>query len=165
MVSVQAQSKADYCIMNGSKTKSYIPYLVTGITENGNKEIAREFVKVLLGAKAGNSQLNGIPVNRTAYNEVITEKLDAQNVKDQSSVGFGGMDGDDKMYGYEFINLTENDIKKFTDIVESLEKPSLSNRIIQEIILEQGSAYLLGEKNLDETTDTILKKVNLYLAE
>lgn len=165
MISVQAQSKADYCIMNGSKTKSYVPYLVTGITENGNKEIAREFVKVLLGAKAGNSQLNGIPVNKTAYNEVITEKLDAQNVKDQSSVGFGGMDGDGKMYGYEFINLTENDIKKFTDIVDSLEKPSLSNRIIQEIILEQGSAYLLGEKNLDETTDTILKKVNLYLAE
>ncbi len=165
MISTQAQTKADYCLLNGKKVKSYIPYLITGITENGNKETAKEFVKMLFSAKAGSSQLNGIPVNRTAYNEVITEKLDAQNVKDQSSIAFGGADGDGKMYGYEHINLTKKDIKKFTDIIESLEKPSLTNRVIQEIVLEQGSAYLLGVKSLEETTDTILKKVNLYLSE
>lgn len=49
--------------------------------------------------------------------------------------------------------------------MESLEKPAMDNRIILDIVLEQGDKLLLGEQNLKDTVDTILKKVNLYLAE
>lgn len=165
MTSTWAQTKADYCLMNHDNVKSYIPYLLAGVTEGGNTEAAKEFVKELLGKKAGSSELNGIPVNRAAYDKVIKEKLDAKNVKDESSVAFTAVGEDEKMYGFEYINLTQGDIDKFTEIITSLTKPAMTNRVIQELILEQGDKYLLGEQGLEDTVDAILKKVNLYLAE
>ena len=165
MCSTWTQTKADYCLMNHENVKSYIPYLLAGVTEGGNTETAKEFVKELLGKKAGSSELNGIPVNRAAYDKVITEKLDAQNVKDGYSVVFSGPTDDAKVYGYEYVNLTQGDIDKFTGIVTSLTKPALTNRVIQELVLEQGDKYLLGEQSLEDTVDAVLKKVNLYLAE
>lgn len=165
MCSTWTQTKADYCLMNHENVKSYIPYLLAGVTEGGNKETAKEFVKELLGKKAGSSEQNGIPVNRAAYDKVITEKLDARNVKDGYSVAFCGQEEDAKVYGYEYVNLTQDDIDKFTGIVTSLTKPAMTNRVIQELVLEQGDKYLLGEQGLEDTVDAILQKVNLYLAE
>lgn len=163
MCSVQVQTKTDYCLMNGEKVKSYIPYLMAGVVEGGNTEAAKMFVRELLGSKAGNSASNGIPVNRAAYNAVCKEKLDAQNVKDGSSVS--GTTEDGKKVGFEYVNLTKEDEDRFTEIVESLTKPAMTNRVIQEMVLEQGKKYLLGEQELDSTVDAIQKKVDLYLAE
>lgn len=162
--SIRAETKDDYCLMNHDKVKSFIPYLEAGVTKGGNTDTAKKFVSLLLEEKTQNSQSNGIPVNRKAFDAVCTEKMDAQNVKDQSSMGFS-VSGSDKIFGYDYINLKQNDVDKFTEIVESLEKPSMTNRVIQEIILEQGVKYLHGEQDLDSTVDAILKKVNLYLAE
>ena len=163
MCSIEVQTKTDYCLMNGEKVKSYIPYLMAGVVEGGNTEGAKLFVRELLGSKAGNSASNGIPVNRAAYNAVCEEKLDAQNVKDKSSVGGTTKDGKD--FGCEYVNLTKEDEDRFTKIVESLTRPAMTNRVIQEMVLEQGEKYLLGEQELESAVDAIQKKVNLYLAE
>ena len=163
MCSIEVQTKTDYCLMNGEKVKSYIPYLMAGVVEGGNTEGAKLFVRELLGSKAGNSASNGIPVNRAAYNAVCEEKLDAQNVKDKSSVGGTTKDGKD--FGFEYVNLTKEDEDRFTKIVESLTRPAMTNRVIQEMVLEQGEKYLLGEQELESAVDAIQKKVNLYLAE
>lgn len=163
MRSTEVQTKADYCLMNGEKVKSYVPYLMAGVLEGGNTESAKAFVRELLGSKAGNSASNGIPVNRAAYDAVCEEKLDDQNVKDGISVAFGEKDG--PTYGFDYVNLTREDEDKFTKIVESLTKPAMTNRVIQEMVLEQGDKYLLGEQSLESAVDAILKKVNLYLEE
>ena len=41
----------------------------------------------------------------------------------------------------------------------------MTNRVIQEMVLEQGEKYLLGEQSLESAVEAIFKKVNLYLAE
>lgn len=164
MYSVQRKTKTKYGLLNGENVKSYIPYLIAGVTEGGNKETAKAFVKELLGEKAENDESNGFPVNRAAYDELCKEKMDAQNVKDESGVSFGGGEGDQR-FDFDFVNLTEKELQQFTDIACSLTRPALTNRVIQEIVLEQGDKYLLGEQELSQTVDVILQKVNLYLAE
>lgn len=164
MCSTWVQTKADYCLMNHEKVKAYIPYLLAGVTEAGNTDAAREFVRMLLGEEAGSSEHNGIPVNRAAFDKVCREKMDARNVKDESSVAFSGPE-DGKVYGFEYINLTQDDIDTFAGIVGSLTEPSMTNRVIQEFVLEQGEKCLRGELAPEEAVDAILKKVNLYSAE
>ena len=162
--SYRPQTKTDFCLMNHGKAKSYIPYLMAGVVKSGNTDAGKKFVKLLLGKKAGNSDNNGIPVNRAAYDAVCKEKLHAKNVKEEASMSVGE-EGSDKTYGFDYANLKQKEIDSFTDIIESLEKPSMTNRVIQNIILEQGKKYLREEQGLEDAADSILKKVNLYLAE
>lgn len=164
LYSSSAVTKTQYCLLNHEQTKSYIPYMMAGVTESGSKEMAKNFILLLLGQKVGASEHNGIPVNRSAFEAVLNEKKDAQNVKDESSISFS-MQGSDKSYGFSYINLTQKEIDAFTEIVESLKEPSLTNRVIQEIVLEQGGQYLVGKQDLEPTVSAILQKVNLYLSE
>lgn len=165
MCSTWGQTKANYALLNSEKEKSYIPYLTLGVTTGGNTDIAKEFVKTVLGKKAGNDENNGFPVNKSAFEELGKEKLDSQKVKDGTSLGFSGSGGDDKVYGFDYVNLTQNDVDKVTKIAESVNKPAMTNRVIQELVLDEGDKYLLGKQNLENTVDAILKKVNLYLSE
>ena len=163
MVSSWQLSNAGYGLLNYEKVKSYIPYLTAGVTEDGNQEIAKEFVKLLLGKKSGNSESSGFPVNRAAFDSQCEECMDSKYVKNEGSIGFSTKDG--KHYGFNTVNLTKEQVDTFTTFVESLDRPAMSNRVILNIVLEQGDKYLLGEQGLENTVDTILKKVNLYLAE
>ncbi|MCI8770144.1 MAG: extracellular solute-binding protein [Lachnospiraceae bacterium] len=163
MVSSWQLTKSDYGLLNHEKVKSYIPYLSVGVTESGNKEAAKEFLKILLGKKANNSPQNGFPSNKAAFDLLCKEKMDSKAVKDDGSISFSTED--EKNYNFNMVNLTKQQIDQFTTFVESLEKPAMDNRIILDIVLEQGDKLLLGEQNLKDTVDTILKKVNLYLAE
>jgi len=163
MVSTWAQTKAGYCLLNHEKVKSYIPYLLAGVTEGGNVDIAKKFVKELLGKKCENDAFNGFPVNRAAYQKLCEKKMDDPAVKEGMSISFGAENG--KKYGFDFVNLTQEQVDSLTGWIESLEKPALTDRVIQEIVLGQGDKYLLGEQGLDETVEAVLKKVNLYLAE
>lgn len=162
--SSRKKSKTDYCLLNRDRVKSFIPYLTAGVTKGNNTEAGKNFVKVLLGKKAESNESNGIPVNRAAFDEVLQEKLDAQNVKDGSSLVMSSPDSE-KTYGFTYINLTQQDIDRFTNFIEELDQPAMTDRTIQNIILEQGKKHLLGEQDLNQTVDAILKKVNLYLTE
>ena len=64
LCSSRKESKTDYCLLNRDRVKSYIPYLTAGVMKDGNTEAGKNFVKLLLGKQAENSESNGIPVNR-----------------------------------------------------------------------------------------------------
>lgn len=162
MCSARGQSKADYCLLNQDRVKSYIPSLMAGVTAGENTDLAKEFVKELLGKKIV-SDSDGFPVNKGAYHEICQEKMDDPKVKDGTCIAFGSQDGEQN--GYEYVNLKQSDIDKMTGIIEGLEKPAMTNRVIQELVLEQGEKYLKGDQSLEETVEAVIKKVNLYLAE
>ncbi len=159
--SAETLSKTSCAVLNSGEVSSYVPYLLTGVTADGNVDMAKEFVKVLLGKEVG-ADAEGIPVNRAAFAGQV-EKTD-QAVEIDSSIGIGSPDGGE-FYGYEFVKLTESDIDVFTGWIESLEKPAMTDRVIQNLVLEQGEKYLLGEQDLTHTVQAIRQKVGLYLAE
>lgn len=167
MCSTWSQTKADYCLMNGETVKSYIPYLSAGVVAKENTEAAKLFVKFLFGKQAEADNTNestGFPVNIAAFDVFCKEKMDDPHVKEGLSMAFGD-GGGEEVYGFEYRNLTQKEVDKLTEIVKSLTQPSMTNRVIQEIVLEQGDKYLLGEQELESAVEAILQKVNLYLAE
>lgn len=164
MCSARNQTKADYDLLNRDRVKSYIPSVMAGVTAGDHTDMAKEFVRELLEEKSG-SDTNGIPVNRKAYEEACKEKMDDPAVKDESGIYFSGPGEDDKTYGFSLANLKQSDVDKLTGIVEGVTKPAMTNRVIQELVLEQGEKYLRGDQSLEQTAGTIMQKVNLYLAE
>ncbi len=159
MRSAQAVTGASYSINNGSTVKSYVPYLLAGVTSDGDTEAAKEFVKTLLGKEAGKAS-NGIPVNRAAFEQQIADTAGSSNM----SLAFSSSDGSE-VYGFEYVELTEEDVQNFTELIESLTASSLTDRTIQSLVLEQGEKYLTGEQSLEAAVAAIMKKVNLYLSE
>lgn len=159
MRSTDAVTGATYDVINRDHAASFIPYLTAGVTAGENEEMAKAFVKTLLGKEAGTAS-NGIPVNRAAFDQQIEKTNDNLNL----SIGFGPADGDE-VYGVEYVALTEEDISNFTGMVEGLTVSALTDRTIQTLVTEQGEAYLNGEQSLETAVNTIMKKVNLYLAE
>lgn len=161
MCSARDQTKADYDLLNRERVKSYIPSVMAGVTAGNNTEMAKEFVKELLEEKSG-SDTDGIPVNRAVYEEACKEKM---NEKEQPDICFSGQGEDAKTYDISFVNLKQSDVDQLTGIMEGLTQPAMTNRVIQELVLEQGEKYLRGEQSLEQTAGTIMQKVNLYLAE
>lgn len=164
--SARSQTKSDYDLLNREKVKSYIPSVMAGVTAGGQTEMAKEFIKELLEEKSG-SDSDGIPVNRTAFEQACKEKMDDPAVKEDSGISFNfnGSGEDDKVYGFSLINLKQSDVDRLTGMVEGLTKPAMTNRVIQELVLEQGEKYLRDEQSLEQAVGTIMQKVNLYLAE
>ena len=66
---------------------------------------------------------------------------------------------------YEMVPSTEEEIKKLTDLAESLEMPALMDDVIKEAVVEQGEKVLKGELEPQAAADAIMQKVNIYLAE
>lgn len=146
MVSERKDTKADICLMNGDRVKTYVPYLTAGVTMGGNVDAAKEFVATLLGKEAGIRDSDGFSVNWAAFEELCKEKMDDPLVKKKNGacVGFSGPDG--KMYNITFVNLKQTDVDKLTNMVESL--PVL-------LALSLGVAVLLSRKGKTGCTRTL----------
>jgi uncharacterized protein YheU (UPF0270 family) len=61
--------------------------------------------------------------------------------------------------------MTQEEADAILAQLEAVEQSALTDRTIQNLVIEQGTSYVKGEKNLEETVNEITKKVNLYLAE
>lgn len=156
--SAQAVSGTSYCLMNHEKVSSYIPYLQVGVSAKGNRELGKKFARALLG-KDANTDSNGFPVNRAAFDKQAQKCQEATEI----SYGISAQDGQNR--SLELISLTDEDIDRITSIAESLDTPALTDRTLQELILEQGASYLRGEQSLEDAMAAMMKKINLYLAE
>ena len=63
------------------------------------------------------------------------------------------------------VPTPEEEIKKLTDLAESLDTPALRDDVIKDTVSEEGEKVLKGEITPEEAADAIMQKVNIYLAE
>lgn len=61
--------------------------------------------------------------------------------------------------------MTQEEADAILAQLEAVEQSALTDRTIQNLVIERGTSYVKGEQNLEETVNEITKKVNLYLAE
>ncbi len=103
---------------------------------------------------------SGFPVNKAAYNELCQKELEKEET---ASFAYCGEDG--VITGYELSPLTQEDINTLTENIESMTTPIITDRIIHDLVIAEGSKYLEGDQTLQETSAAIMQKVNLYLSE
>lgn len=159
MLSAGTTDGAVYGVLSNGGTSSYVPFLQAGVVSGGNVDAGKAFVKTLLGKEAGASS-NGIPVNEAA----LKDQINALMGWTETSMAFN-RDGSDKMYTIEYRSMTQEEADAILAQLEAVEQSALTDRTIQNLVIEQGTSYVKGEQNLEETVNEITKKVNLYLAE
>lgn len=159
MLSAGSTDGAVYGALSNGGISTYVPFLQAGVVSGGNEDAGKAFVKTLLGKEAGASS-NGIPVNEAA----LKDQINALMGRTETSMAFN-RDGSDKIYTIEYRSMTQEEADAILAQLEAVEQSALTDRTIQNLVIEQGASYVKGEQNLEETVNEITKKVNLYLAE
>lgn len=141
----------------GGENASFVPYVSVGVAAASEaEELAREFVKGILSKSCQSAANEGFPVNRAAY-------MEKQGQQKSYSVGTSRPDG--SPYGIEVEVLTEEQAALLTRQLESLKGPSFNDRVIQELVIEEGIKCLNGSQSVEDTVSAIMQKVKLYVSE
>lgn len=159
--SIQKLCELEFALADTDQAKSFVPYLMAGVVSGGDTETAKQFVHLLLGKEIGDGWDNGFPVNRAQYDEDCKEIMSKKS--ELYSAGYSN--GEGKMVEVNYKAMTQEQVDVTTKLLESLTQPAMTDRVIRDLVLEQGEAYLDGTQDLDTAVNEIQKKINLYLSE
>lgn len=146
----------DYTLQSAnSEKKFYKPESLVGInSKSKNTENAKKFIEFLYQDKTQEiKNYDGYPVNRTAF-------LKAQETPSDSMMSDLNM-GRSTPYRW----ASKDEFKAFNQLVESLDTPVFTNRIVVDMIYENTEKYINGSGTVEEAMDQIMQKLNLYLSE
>lgn len=162
----QMKPKGDYTLFNGQDTKSFIPYLTAGINNSSNSaEAAKSFVKMLIGKEYSSLSGEGFPLNLAGFearNKEVAES--AKGVSSTQSLSDDGETFYSFSANYDGL-LTDEAFGKLKGMIESLDTPALTDKMIEELVLEHAEKYLKGEESLEDTLSALTQKIKLYLVE
>lgn len=163
LLSIEKQLGGTYDIFREEETKGFVPYLMAGIVsgKEGEQDV-QEFLKTLFSKECGMQSESGFPVNKAAYQQICQKEIE-KGENEGSSIAMCTEDG--TMISYEHTPLTQKEIDGLTEKIESMTAPIITDRIIQELVMEEGSKYLTGDQSFEDTSAAIMQKVNLYLSE
>ncbi|MDE7340308.1 MAG: extracellular solute-binding protein [Lachnospiraceae bacterium] len=128
-----------------------------------NIELAEDFLKVCLGRENQSYLYDSLAVNETAYEESFLLPDEAGSDGRWGSVVTDGEDGERIVLIYYWP--LEEEASRYKAYIEELDTAYIENDMVENVVYEEGTAYLRGTKNLEETVDAIEKKVSIYLSE
>jgi len=156
----------NFGLMPGQAENVFVPTMIMGISSKSTQtEAAQQFIKYLFGKDAQIiSQSGGFPVQREAFLSVIDgNQYEGQEDLSMAFSGAGMAEGD--YISYMAKPTPQEEIDKFTELVESLTTPALQDDVIKETVIEQGTKVLKGEQTPEEAVNEIMQKVKIYIAE
>lgn len=155
----------DYTEMKSEGKSVYLPYQNAGISsKSGEKELAADFLKVLLGEEVQSTLSAAFPINQKGYEKTL-------ELGKQTYGGDGGgasITMSDTSGSMSSLNMSwpdEEELDKLKSFLEKAEIPASTDDTIWNAVKEQGEKYLNEGLSLDEACSNIIQKVNLYLAE
>lgn len=157
----QSYDGISYGKYDGDDDNLFIPQNVVGIcSASDKKELAEAFVKELLSQNVQKTDTeDGCPVNKDAYDEFVV------NPDPGSMIGgsFPGADGSD----CELIISwpAEAELAELKDWLDTASTPQNIDSDVKMIFIDNGTAAVSGEKDVDSCVKEIVQKLTLYLAE
>ncbi|NLH02031.1 MAG: extracellular solute-binding protein [Clostridiales bacterium] len=76
-----------------------------------------------------------------------------------------GSDGEEGAFKIEVGNTTENDIKRIRSLISVLDRVGRRDYNISDIVQEEANSYFTKQKTLQEATDLIQNRVQIYIDE
>ncbi len=151
--------------MSGQSDKVFVTKTMVGISSASKQpELAKEFLKVMLGKENQSNLFWGLPANVAAFEKIFTvdeREVDEEGVYSHLSMGNGeGLYISLKIYWPD-----ESQISEIRNCMETVNTPYVEDIRLESIVYEEGANYLLGKMSLKETVDAIEKQVSLYMAE
>ncbi len=154
---IQAQIGGSAALFNPEGGNAFVPYVSLGMTGKGEENpSARQFVQTALSDGCQSVISDGFPINRKTYQDNFGRMK-------EYSIAMSGPD--DEVTGYEVGPLGDASRQELTAMIESLNVPAMTDRVILELVLTEGESCLKGNQSVEQAVDAILQKVRLYLAE
>lgn len=130
-----------------------------------NKEAAWEFIREILLPQYDEKKASwevdnlhpeaiNIPINRADYERM---KKDSRKARTAEVFPFGPI--------ADFPPLSDEDYRRFEDLLNSIEKVNMCDINLYLIVYEQAAPYFAGDRTLDEAVDLIQRRVSLYVNE
>lgn len=151
--------------LSGQSSGVYHPASLVGISAAAeNPDAAAEFVRVMLGSSVQKTLQFGFPINKTA--------LPAQFAYEESDLGEDGgqfyissSTKDGRGYEYTIYPVEQDGIDRLERWIAQMETPYLSDAVLEDVVYEEGTAYLEGRQDIDTAVKAIADSVEIYLYE
>lgn len=153
-------------VADGSVGSYFFPSITPRLaisTTCKDKEAAWEYVRQIFLPKLTWKELkeekvlNYIPINRADY-DLLMRNYHSGNIR--ITYNIAGLEDPIKLRP-----VTEEEIARYDDIIDSIDKILLFDTAIYDIVKEISDAYFAGAKTLDETVNLIQNRVQLYVNE
>lgn len=148
--------------------QSYIsPYLQIAMNSDcKHKDVAWEFMKSFMTDEYQNKIEWSFPVKKTAMDALAAKAQEkpyyidskGKKVETSSTWSIGGID-------VEIEELSKEETDELVNFVKSVNKTTLYEEKIVNIITEEADAYFEGQKTAEEVADIIQSRVSLYMSE
>ena len=146
-----------------------------------DKAAAWRFLRQIMSAEETNGYSGGLPMNRAAFDRLITEAMEGEYEKDENGEykldpetgeriplpkGGGGMsEGGGAVMEYTIWPMTERQRDKLLDLIECSTRSVDMNMQIYGIVRDEAQAFFAGQKSAEEVARLIQSKVSLYVNE
>ena len=150
--------------LEGKEGRVFIPEIILGISSvTSEKELAEDFLKTFLG-KENQGSLSGYSVNRKAFSEAFEPEKD--RIGENGEYGtVGVIDEDGREILLNVFIPTDEETAAVREWMETARIPYLEDSVFEECIFEEGSYYVRGEREMEETLKAIEKRLAIYIAE
>lgn len=130
-----------------------------------NTTLAQDFLKVVLGGEVQTNVIDGIPVNKQAILDNYADQR--RRYKDNDYISGSSCLTNEE--GIE-VDITirvpgEEQVDELIKWIESMDTAYVENTTFENVVYEEGIAYMKGNKSLTDAVDSIEKRLAIYLAE
>lgn len=152
--------------MNGQCSNVFWAKTLLGINASSeNTDRAQDFIKTALSTKVQIDVENTFPVTQKAILDNYAYQWKLYKDNDYVSGQGSTIDPD----GNEVVLLIrvpdEAEVKKLIRWIESMDTVYVEDKTFENVVYEEGSAYMQGEKSLEEAMNSIETRLGIYLAE
>ncbi len=150
--------------MQGQCGHVFKPNTLLGISATSTQlDDAKAFMGFFLSAEAQES-FYSFPLNKEAYNKQYG--VDEKYVDDDGGYGYLSLVNEDGLVvGFTVYQASKEQIGDFEEKLALLDTAYIQDVVLENAVLDRGSAYMKGELTLEEALNEIEKQVAIYMAE
>lgn len=146
-----------FALFDTQEHKAFVPFISLGLAQSASDNTyAQKFIEMAISAKGQKQMNDGFSVNRSAFD------AECENTH-ESSIGSSTADGTYSEYLLKKISNAQQ--QELTTLMESLDVPVWDDRVVKDLVLDEGAKYLQGNQSIEDTVAAISQKVQLYVAE
>lgn len=150
--------------MQGHCSHVFKPQTMLGINvSSGQIEEAKGFMDAFLSADV-QSMYDGLPLNKKAFDSQFTPKEDFLGENGEYG-SWATSNGDGMFIEYTSYWPSDEQIAAFREQIAALNTAYIPDKMLEEAVFDQGTAYMSGERSLEQALDGIEKAVAIYMAE
>lgn len=136
---------------------------ISAVSEN--TALAEDFLRVVLGNEVQKNMLGGIPVNPKAILDNYENQRQLYQDNDYISGSMSLSDDEGLACNIVIRVPKEEQVQELLTWIASMDTVYVEDAVLEDVVYEEGIAYMQGDKSLEETLDAIEMRLGIYLAE